>query len=212
MNDLGAPVDLSPLADNPTIGTNASQNNDFRYDINSQSRCPFAAHTRKTNPRADLDAFGGTEARRIIRRAIQFGPEVTAAEHEHGASSTDPALERGLLFVSYQSNVLNGFQFLQKSWANNAAFPPGKNAAPASPVISTPPGPGFDALIGVNTTGGERDLVGTNPAVQTTELDLTAKWVIPKGGEYFFSPSISALASKFATHSPSVLKPVRAEI
>ncbi len=49
-----------------------------------------------------------------MRRGIQFGPEVTPAEASAKKSSTDPSLERGLLFVSYQSNLANGFQFVQK--------------------------------------------------------------------------------------------------
>ena len=40
---------------------------------------------------------------------------------------------------------------------------------------------------------------GTNPASQGTALSLSAEWVVPKGGEYFFSPSISALKGTFAT-------------
>jgi deferrochelatase/peroxidase EfeB len=112
----GAPVDLAPLRDDAALAANASLNNDFLYNPQSQDRCPFAAHTRKTNPRSDLFALGaGTEAHRILRRGIQFGPEVTPNEAESKKSSDDEALERGLLFVSYQSNIFNGFQFLQKS-------------------------------------------------------------------------------------------------
>jgi Dyp-type peroxidase family len=192
----GAPIDLTPLKDNPAMGANVAQINAFTFDPSSQARCPFAAHIRKTNPRADLP-FGGAEPHRILRRGIQFGPEVTPEEAAAKKSSTDPALERGLLFACYQSNIVNGFQFVQKSWANNPNFPPGKNKlTPPIPV------PGFDAIIGQvapipTTTPVIRDLVGTNPAAQTKELTLHAEWVISKGGEYFFSPSISALRDVF---------------
>lgn len=70
-------------------------------------------------------------------------------------------------------------------WANNVAFPPGKTAAAQ---------PGFDPIIG---QGSPRQMVGTNPISQSTELQLPT-WVVPKGGEYFFSPSIAALKSTFA--------------
>ena len=87
----GAPIDLFPLQDNPAAGADPKQNNNFRYafpdDPQTQDRCPFAAHTRKTNPRADLeDKFGAdsTESRRIIRRGVQFGPEVTPEEAAAG--------------------------------------------------------------------------------------------------------------------------------
>ena len=42
---------------------------------------------------------------------------------------------------------------------------------------------------------------GTNPNSQATELPLP-EWVIPKGGEYFFSPSIPALKETFALAEP----------
>ena len=82
---IGAPTDLFPLQDNPAAGTDPSQRSNFTYDPSSQDRCPFAAHTRKANPRADLETHGlSTENRRIIRRGIQFGPEVTAEEAASG--------------------------------------------------------------------------------------------------------------------------------
>lgn len=92
-----------------------AKNQGFRFTPNDQERCPFAAHVRKTNPRADLDAFGGAEIRRILRRGITFGPEVTNQEKKQKKSSDNEKLERGLLFACYQSNISNGFEFIQKS-------------------------------------------------------------------------------------------------
>ncbi|THH17068.1 dyp-type peroxidase [Bondarzewia mesenterica] len=189
----GAPIDITPLQDNLKLGPNAKENNNFRYqgEIDSQTRCPFSAHTRKTNPRADLEDLppskGGpvsNETRRIIRRGIQFGPELTEEENcdhktKHG---------RGLLFVSYQSNISNGFQFLQHSWANNTQFPPRDK----STVI-----PGFDPIIG-QADGAARHVTGSNPQAAGNQLTLPIDFVVPKGGEYFFSPSIPALRDTFA--------------
>lgn len=104
---------MSPLRDDPALGTDPFRNDDFRYDPSSQERCPYAAHTRKSNPRADLPPTEAnprpTEAQRILRRGIQFGPEVTADE----AASNTTTLRRGLLFVCYQSSIVNGFRFIQ---------------------------------------------------------------------------------------------------
>ena len=109
---LGAPVDLAPTQDDPVLGADPQRNNDFDYtfpdDNATQTRCPFAAHLRKTNPRGDLN--NNTEARRIIRRGIPFGPEVTPEEAQSGKTSQD----RGLLFRCYQSVLSNGFQFIQQ--------------------------------------------------------------------------------------------------
>lgn len=114
---IGAPTDVTPTVDDPVLGADATRSNDFSFngvfpnDQQTQDRCPFAAHVRKTNPRGDLATFGGTELRRIIRSGIAFGPEVSAAE----AASKKTSQARGLLFVSYQSNIGNGFQFIQRS-------------------------------------------------------------------------------------------------
>ncbi|KAI0788099.1 hypothetical protein C8Q74DRAFT_655494 [Fomes fomentarius] len=187
----GAPIDVFPLQDNPAAGTDPTQNNNFRYDFpddqQTQDRCPFAAHTRKTNPRADLEDLNiPTQNRRIIRRGIQFGPEVDKEE----AASGQTKHGRGLIFVAYQSNIVNAFQFIQESWANNTTFPIQK------PVKE----PGFDAIIGQPNTNdvGPRALVGTDPKNQNESLSLPTEWVVPKGGEYFFSPSIPALRNKLA--------------
>ncbi|KAI1825969.1 Dyp-type peroxidase [Xylaria intraflava] len=182
----GAPIDLTPARDNPSMETR----NDFRFDPQNQQRCPFSAHIRKTNPRSDLPA-GGTEIRRIIRRSIAYGPEVTEAEKSLKKSSDNEGLERGLLFLCYQSNLGNGFDFIQKRWANNASFPP-KNSA--MPRVAEP---GIDPIIGV---GNPRRMVGASPDIKASNevLAFSGKWVIPRGGEYFFSPSISALRSTFA--------------
>ena len=109
-------MDLAPTHDNPAIGNDNSRNNNFSYDFpddqQTQDRCPFAAHTRKTNPRADLEKAKPPipiSSRRIIRRGIQFGPEVSAAEAASGKTTQG----RGLLFAAYQSNIEKGFQFIQ---------------------------------------------------------------------------------------------------
>lgn len=72
-------------------------------------------------------------------------------------------------------------------WANARGFPP----------KSTPPG--IDPIIGQLNPGDvlPRSMSGTNPASQDELLGLPI-WVVPRGGEYFFSPSISALRDTFA--------------
>lgn len=193
----GAPIDLAPTHDDPDLGKDSLRNNNFRYDFpddpQTQDRCPFAAHTRKTNPRADLEDMPKlgkniTESRRIIRRGIQFGREVSATE----ASSGKTLQARGLLFAAYQSNIVNGFQFIQHSWANNPTFPP------KSPVT-----PGFDPIIGQAPDPASFTLVGTDPKSQNKPLPLHTQWVVPKGGEYFFSPSITSLKETFALAASS---------
>lgn len=105
---VGAPVALTPFEDDPTLGVDPERNNNFDYE-STQEKCPFAAHSRKMFPRSDL-TVEQDKVHRIIRRAIAYGPELSQEEIDSKSTIND----RGLLFVSYQSNIENGFQFLQK--------------------------------------------------------------------------------------------------
>ncbi|KAK0470216.1 peroxidase TAP [Desarmillaria tabescens] len=194
----GAPIDLTPHKDDPELGADPqrslshsfdTRNNNFRFQggRDDQSRCPFAAHVRKTLPRADLEDANppiSLENRRILRRGIQFGPEVTQSEKEEAKTRH----ERGLLFICYQSSIDDAFQFIQKKWANEVGFPP---------VGETLPKPGFDPIIGQAGNGGIRTLSGTDFADPNVEINLTDEFVVPRGGEYFFSPSIKSLKKTF---------------
>ncbi|KAF9005132.1 hypothetical protein BDQ17DRAFT_1353872 [Cyathus striatus] len=174
----GAPIDITPFKDDPSLGTDPSRNNDFDFsgDVNSQVRCPFAAHVRKTNPRHDLQA--DFSSKRMMRRGIQFGPEVTQKEREEGRTHHG----RGLLFACYQTSIANGFAFVQTAWANEVKFPPKEQE------------PGLDPIIGQ----GYRAMSGLNPD-HPEDVRQLPDFVVPRGGEYFFSPSLKALKETLAT-------------
>nr|UQK85149.1 dye decolorizing peroxidase [uncultured fungus] len=180
----GAPIDITPLKDDPQLADDAERNNNFNYSdtLNVQDRCPFTAHIRKTNPRDDLGDVA-MKPRRIIRQGIPYGPEVTAEEK----LSNKTAYDRGLAFVCYQSSIDNGFHFIQESWANNIQFPFGK-------LVTKP---GFDPIIGMKGND-TRDFTGFDPQAQDKSLTETIDFVVPQGGEYFFSPSIKTLKEVLA--------------
>ncbi|OJT05279.1 Peroxidase 2 [Trametes pubescens] len=190
----GAPVDLAPFQDDPDLAEDPTRNNNFNYTAQNDNRganCPLAAHSRKGNPRHDLRDMPipiPLEPHRIIRRGIPFGPELSSEETVSGMTSQ----ERGLIFVCYQSNLSDGFAFIQKTWANQPLFPP-KGLFP--PV----PRPGYDPIIGqVNNAESARSIEGADPLAPTGSLSLPMEWVVPRGGEYYFSPSLPALRSTFA--------------
>ena len=118
----GAPIDITPLKDDPKLGADPERNNDFDFnftnpdDQTDQTRCPFAAHIRKSYPRQDLEKFVNIDANRIIRQGIPFGPEVTPLEASEGKTHKDlhGEIPRGLAFVCYQTILGNGFEFLQE--------------------------------------------------------------------------------------------------
>lgn len=106
---------------------------------------------------------------------------VTTIEQASNTSFTDLEYERGLAFVGYQSQISNGFRFIQAAWANDVNFAPGKS-----------PTPGFDVIFGQNS-GGPRWIGGTDISNPPWVLNFFTEFVISRGGEYFFSPSISSL-------------------
>ncbi|KAG8736145.1 hypothetical protein FRC10_009653 [Ceratobasidium sp. 414] len=203
----GAPIQLAPLADDPELAKDKQRNNNFSYPQATgeagQTACPYAAHIRKTNPRNDLDASDETNTDpanpvtglSITRAGIPYGPEPEVTPSEKLEKSTEH--ERGLAFVSYQSALLigsddspfnsRGFRFIQRTWANNVNFPPNKGFPPGK-------GPGFDPIIG-QANGASRATLGTQSGPQLT---LPQDFVVSRGGEYFFSPSIHALKTAFA--------------
>ncbi|KAJ7192911.1 fungal peroxidase [Mycena pura] len=180
----GAPVDLAPLFDDPELGADPARNNDFTFShpdetlATNQTRCPFSAHIRKTRPRADLPPIVGGEVHRIMRAGIPYGPEVSDDEAAANTTST----ERGLAFVSYQSNIGNGFRFLQQTWAGDADF--------------VHAGTGVDPIIG-ELACAQRVISGLDPTDSTKTLTLP-NFVISRGGEYFFTPSLSAISGTLA--------------
>jgi Dyp-type peroxidase family len=177
----GTPVTKSDI---PTYAVTPTNN--FNYDADLQgAKCPFQAHTRKTNPRGDTgrvesspgfdEALTIEKNHRIARRAISYGENDPTKEPETGS---------GLLFLCFQADIENQFNFIQSAWANPSHF--------------VKVGVGIDPLIG--QTGKPQN---SPPAVvpkwptkwgetETKEYNFKL-WVTMKGGEYFFAPSISFL-------------------
>ena len=100
--------------------------NNFDYDddmpgrlMSVVPRCPFRAHTRKANPRADHKLGDDHRNRRIARRSVTFGgmPEPS--------DCAEPATDNGVgvLLMCYQASISRQFEFIQKTWLNPDGFP-----------------------------------------------------------------------------------------
>ncbi len=172
----GSPVMRNPDVDEPSEDeAHPEKNNDFDFGDGDPAgaRCPFAAHIRKVYPRADEPGppDGGkdnAEQHRIIRAGIAFGK--------------DDDEDKGLLFLCYQSDIEQKFEFIQKNWANDPNFRPGAK------VLTVPSTPGPDLLIGQGAAPRTDDWSTGTP------LPAAPRFVIATGGAYLFTPSRSGLA------------------
>ena len=136
----------------------------------SGDRCPTFAHVRKVNPRDRVTDQGGpaiTLRSQMLRRGITFGSRYESPDDG----------ERGLLFLAYQTSIEEQFELLSRKWTNRPNAPE--------------PSSGHDLLVGQEQ--GRRTATLTSPGGGTVEISTERAWVVPTGGGYFFSPSVSVL-------------------
>ena len=114
-----------------------------------------------------------TQTHRMLRRGIQFGPELTPDETATRRTSAD----RGLLFRCYVTDIARQFEHVQRRFCNSPDF--------------AHVGAGIDPIIGQAPNGGARPFLGAG-ADGKPSFDFEP-WVRMTGGGYFFAPSLSFL-------------------
>jgi Dyp-type peroxidase family len=183
----GAPLDLSPDHEDAALGQDRARSNEFNYSGDPNGfHAPRFSHVRKVNPRNEqpIPGIDDAQARRILRRGIPYGRQLSAAGEK-------TVHDRGLLFLCAQSNIAEQFQFIQRAWANDPNFPQSAQQ-PVGGYQPTPgsPADGPDPIIGEHHGSGVDNLKRDD---RDAPVNLAKQFVTVTGGEYFLCPSISAI-------------------
>jgi len=167
----GAPLSLCPVHDDPAIGVDAAKNNDFLFKADDPLgyKTPLGSHIRRVNPR-DAEVAGVARIHRMIRRGTAYGPPLPDGVLE------DDGAERGLMFAFVGANLGRQFEFVQSEWMNDSAFFGGTSEQ--DPVCGAADGSGIFPI-------------PRRPIRRV--LAALPRFVVTRGGEYCFLPSLSAL-------------------
>jgi Dyp-type peroxidase family len=169
----GAPLALTPDNDDPELGSDPLRNNHFRFADDPRGfRCPVGAHARRANPRDAFDQEGSVDVRlhRMVRRGTSYGPMLPDGVIE------DDGADRGIMFVFAGAHLKRQFEFVKTQWLNDGVFI-------GAPLESDP-------LVGPH----HHPSTFTIPRrpIRRKLQDLPP-FVVTRGGEYCFAPSLSAL-------------------
>ena len=170
----GAPLALTPDQDDPGLGSDPQRNNDFSFGDDPRGfKCPVGAHARRANPRDALDAEGSVDVRlhRMIRRGTSYGPMLPDGVLE------DDGIDRGIIFVFAGAHIKRQFEFVKTQWLNDGIFI-------GAPLESDP-------LVGPRGEDPGTFTIPQRP-IRRRLQDLPP-FVVTRGGEYCFAPSLSAL-------------------
>jgi deferrochelatase/peroxidase EfeB len=121
------------------------------------------------NPR-DASIICVVPLHRMIRRSTSYGPMLPEGVLE------DDGAERGIIFVAAGARLDRQFEFIKTQWIN-------EGLSFGSPDVKDP-------LVGPNDGSGQFTIPKRPIRRRLTELPA---FVVNRGGEYFFIPSLSAL-------------------
>ncbi|GEP57466.1 hypothetical protein [Reyranella soli] len=172
----GTPLVLAPDAELELGGDRDKPNfmfNDFLYkeDDPRGLKCPLGAHIRRSNPR-DIGGTNDVRRHRILRRGIAYGGPLLPA------NSLGDGNKRGMLFICANARIDLQFEVIQANWLNSGEFlgQAGLNRCP---------------LAGANAGGTQDAFLEAGAAAPVTALP---RFVVTRGGDYFFAPGLEALA------------------
>jgi deferrochelatase/peroxidase EfeB len=163
----GVPVALSPDTPDPSPKVDLTN-----FDYPSDSRCPYGAHIRRSNPRGgQIVQRVANNSRRLIRRGLPYGAAYDPAKPD--------TVERGLLGNFIGANLGAQFEAMMCDWLNLGLQDPrvtGSN----------------DALTGANDPATSWFDIPLKSGA-TIRLRGLPRFVWTRGGAYTFLPSIPAI-------------------
>jgi Dyp-type peroxidase family len=167
----GAPLARCPVHDDPELGADRTRNNDFQFrgDDPIGYATPCGSHIRRLNPR-DAEVAGVVRIHRMIRRGTSYGPLLPAGVMD------DDGVDRGLMFAFVGAHLGRQFEFVQGEWMNKGSFFGGGEAR--------------DPLSGAADGSGTFDIPKRPLRMRLQGLP---RFVVTRGGEYCFLPSLRAL-------------------
>ena len=201
---------LAVVASHPIRGIDPDKpgtpRNSFTYQADENGyRCPFGAHTRRSNPRnGDMpggkqgwiwqllrqlglkkggpreDLIASSRFHRILRRGREYGAPPTP-EQAVAPGAFDPG--SGLNFICLNASISRQFEFIQSAWIMSSKFDGMTGET--------------DPLLGnrekLATGDGTGKFVQPQVAGPCAVIDGIPQFVTVKGGAYFFLPSVRAL-------------------
>ncbi|WP_225826517.1 Dyp-type peroxidase [Streptomyces naphthomycinicus] len=167
----GAPLALAPRCDDPELGADPYRRNTFLYERDDPAgfTTPGGCHIRRANPR-DASVAGEVRLHRMIRRGAVYGPPLPEGDLE------DDGADRGLMFAFIGAHPGRQFEFVQSEWMNDGVF--------------FGAGDTRDPVAG-SADGSAGYTVPRRPLRR--RLAPLPRFVVTRGGEYCFLPSLSAL-------------------
>ncbi len=212
---VGRFKDGTPLALYPEQKNNNIIENSFNYsDDLKGARCPFQSHIRKVNPRGDRDDIPLDPETRKQNRIFRAG--VIYCEDPQAQTTSESKIllglnkleylnkvkERsltdkiesisGLLFLSFQSDIVNQFSKILQDWADDRKFPRRGEPKYLDPVIGHP-----NTKLQIQPPQPQQWPQKWNGEENLRQEDFRPSpfygCVKDKGGEFFFAPSISFL-------------------
>ncbi|MEA3004145.1 MAG: hypothetical protein QOH81_2933 [Sphingomonadales bacterium] len=183
-------ADAHKREDKPKLAQIALKFTDFTYRGDpSGAVCPVTSHLRRGNPRdmigprfpADPKTGDGSvlvNRRRILRRGLPYGrydPAAPSADREHG-----------IIFLAICTSLFRQFEFVQQQWIQYGLdFNAGSDTCP---LVGN-----HDADSKLVIAADPADGGGSSGAGRPFICDRMPQFVEPRGGDYFFIPSMTAL-------------------